>query len=95
MVIMSDNCAAYVLRRNIRPVLGRLFRWAPLRYCGAISYSLYLWQQLFLVPGTPSWGMFRRLPLSIAVPVLIAAASLYFIETPLLKLKEKIAPQTQ
>lgn len=73
--------------------LGTIFRWRPLRYCGAISYSLYLWQQLFLVTAVPSWGSLRRLPLSILVPFLIAAASYHLMEKPLLGLKNRVAPQ--
>jgi peptidoglycan/LPS O-acetylase OafA/YrhL len=74
--------------------LGALFRWRPLRYCGTISYSLYLWQQLFLVTSIPSWGALRRLPLSIVLPFLIAAASYHLMEKPFLNLKERLAPQT-
>ena len=74
--------------------LRDIFRWGPLRYCGAISYSLYLWQQLFLVTSVPSWGPLRRLPLSILVPFLIAAASYHLMEKPLLGLKNRLAPQS-
>jgi peptidoglycan/LPS O-acetylase OafA/YrhL len=74
--------------------LRAIFRWRPLRYCGAISYSLYLWQQLFLVTAVPSWGALRRLPLSILVPFLIAAASYHLMEKPLLGLKNRLAPQS-
>jgi peptidoglycan/LPS O-acetylase OafA/YrhL len=74
--------------------LAAIFRWRPLRYCGAISYSLYLWQQLFLVTSVPSWGPLRKLPLSIVVPFLIAAGSYHLMEKPILGLKEQIAAQS-
>jgi len=74
--------------------LRAIFRWRPLRYCGSISYSLYLWQQVFLVTSVPSWGPLRRLPLSILVPFLIAAASYHLMEKPLLGLKNRLAPQS-
>jgi peptidoglycan/LPS O-acetylase OafA/YrhL len=74
--------------------LRAIFRWRALRYCGAISYSLYLWQQLFLVTAVPSWGPLRKLPLSIVVPFLIAAGSYHLMEKPILGLKERIAPQS-
>lgn len=73
--------------------LGRIFRVRALRYCGAISYSVYLWQQLFLVTSVPSWGFLRRLPFSIVVPFAVAVASFHFFEKPLLRLKERYAPQ--
>ena len=74
-------------------LLGALFRSKLLRYVGAISYSLYLWQQLFLVTNAPSWGPLRKIPLSIILPVLIAMASHHFIEKPLLAWKDRLAPQ--
>jgi peptidoglycan/LPS O-acetylase OafA/YrhL len=75
-------------------LLGAIFRWRPLRYCGAISYSVYLWQQLFLVTAVPSWGPLRKLPLSVVLPFLIAAASYHWMEKPLLGLKDRLAPQS-
>jgi len=75
-------------------LLGRIFRWRALRYCGAISYSIYLWQQLFLVTAEPSWGLLRSLPLSVFCPFLIAAASYQFLEKPLLHLKDRLAPHS-
>jgi len=72
--------------------IAAIFRWRPLRYCGAISYSLYLWQQLFLVTAMPSWGPLRRLPLSIMLPFLIAVGSYHLMEKPLLGLKNRMAP---
>ena len=35
-----------VVQRN--SVLSRALEWPPLRWIGALSYSLYLWQELFL-----------------------------------------------
>jgi peptidoglycan/LPS O-acetylase OafA/YrhL len=77
-----------------RTVLAAVFRTRLLRYLGAISYSLYLWQQLFLVTYTPSWGRLRDLPLSMVVPLLLATASYHLIEKPVLRLKNRLAPQT-
>jgi len=74
-------------------LVGALFRSKLLRYVGAISYSLYLWQQLFLVTSVPSWGPLRKIPLSIILPVLIAMASRHLIEKPVLAWKDRLAPQ--
>src|SRR5882762_3159330 len=74
--------------------LAAFFRSRWLRYLGAISYSLYLWQQLFVVTYTPSWGLLRELPLSVILPVAIAIVSYHIIEKPFLRLKDKLAPQT-
>ena len=60
-----------------------------MRYIGKISYSFYLWQQIFLVTKTPSWGLLREFPFNLTAALLIAAASYRFIESPFLRLKER------
>jgi len=96
LTIQEFLCAALlaqvVLCNQTR--LAALFRSRLLRYFGAISYSLYLWQQLFLVTRTPSWGLLRELPLSLMLPVAIAIVSYHLIEKPFLRLKDTLAPQT-
>lgn len=67
----------------------RLFRRPALRYIGRISYSLYLWQQLFLMTKRPDWGMIRRFPWDIVAIVVVAVLSYHFIEQPVLRLKER------
>jgi len=74
------------------PVLhaqSRLARWlelAPLRWLGALSYSLYIWQQLWLVfPGVRSGlSFFRCFPLNLACAFACASLSYYFIERPMI-----------
>lgn len=76
-----------------KTLIAAFFRSRLLRYFGAISYSLYLWQQLLLVTSVPSWGHLRDWPLSVVIPTLIAAASYHFVEKPILGLKDRLAPQ--
>ena len=59
-----------------------------LRAIGRLSYSLYLWQQVFLVTAVPSWGWFRRFPVNLVLLTLVATGSYIFIERPFLRLKE-------
>lgn len=55
-------------------------------YIGKISYSLYIWQQLFLTnDNTTISGMF---PYNIGFSLLAGLASYYLIEKPCLKLKD-------
>lgn len=86
-------CLAQVVLHN-RGALGKFMRLPAVRYCGTISYSLYLWQQLYLVTAVPSWGPLRRLPLELIVPFSIAAASYQFLEKPILRWKDRLAPQS-
>jgi len=62
--------------------MQRLLMFKPLRWLGILSYSIYLWQQIFYklyyaLPG----GAFTGFVLSIAV----GAGSFYIFETPLRK----------
>jgi peptidoglycan/LPS O-acetylase OafA/YrhL len=54
------------------------YRWV--RWMGTLSYSLYIWQQIFLVPHSP----FRaRFPLNVGIALLAAILSYYVVEAPL------------
>ena len=80
-----DNAAiCYLLFyfvRNPRSVGGRILNLRPMVHLGVL-YSLYLWQQLFLGPGTahPILGIFCALACS--------EISLHIVERPSLKLRD-------
>lgn len=61
---------------------ARLLEAAPLRWIGRLSYSLYIWQQLFLTPtaGHP-WQLF---PLNVVLAFGAAWVSYRWIEMPLM-----------
>jgi peptidoglycan/LPS O-acetylase OafA/YrhL len=73
-------------------LVSRVLDWAPIAWIGRISYSLYIWQQLFLVPGweypAHSW---TRLPWNLAALLAVACGSYYLIETPLLRVGGQVA----
>jgi peptidoglycan/LPS O-acetylase OafA/YrhL len=72
--------------------LGQFLELAPMRFLGKISYSLYLWQQLFFRPEAPSPGSFRsHVFLCWCATFACALASYYLIETPLIRKGHKIA----
>jgi peptidoglycan/LPS O-acetylase OafA/YrhL len=58
-----------------------------LQWLGRLSYSIYIWQQFFIANLTAShpFGILQSVPLGIAVAVIAAAASFYFIERPCTK----------
>jgi peptidoglycan/LPS O-acetylase OafA/YrhL len=60
-------------------------------WVGRVSYSWYLWQQLFTAVAYPRWGGLRSFPLNIAASLGLAVASQRFIERPFLQLKERFA----
>ena len=63
---------------------GRVFEWRGMRWFGRISYSVYLWQMLFLPAyGIPvSLGVAQQFPMNIALAVGAASISYYVIERP-------------
>ena len=60
---------------NVRPVV----------WLGKISYSLYLWQQLFAYSSHPRPWYF------VLFPIVLASASYYLVEQPMLRVRERNA----
>jgi peptidoglycan/LPS O-acetylase OafA/YrhL len=56
-----------------------------LRWLGGISYSLYLWQQIFTVTAL-SLGWIRQFPLNILAAITLAVLSRHLVEQPFLEL---------
>jgi peptidoglycan/LPS O-acetylase OafA/YrhL len=82
---------------NPANVFGRLLEWSVLRYVGRISYSLYLWQQLFFTDhffwqNTYPLGWLQSWPLRLVLTFGLAAASYHLLERPLIRLGYKLAP---
>jgi peptidoglycan/LPS O-acetylase OafA/YrhL len=74
-------------------VTTKLLELAPVRFLGRISYSLYLWQQLFSNgEETPSpHSLFSHVLLCWCATFACAIASYYLVETPLIRRGHKIA----
>jgi peptidoglycan/LPS O-acetylase OafA/YrhL len=75
---------------------GRVLEWAPLRFIGRISYSLYLWQQLFMgvahfAAGTSLYWV-DYAPANYLLAFTAALLSFYFIEKPAIRLGHRLAP---
>jgi peptidoglycan/LPS O-acetylase OafA/YrhL len=67
---------------------GRLLETRPFVLAGTLSYSLYLWQQLFLGPHRSVTSM--RVPLALVCAVAAAGASYVLVERPFLRLKARV-----
>jgi peptidoglycan/LPS O-acetylase OafA/YrhL len=73
----------YVVRKPIsRP--GRLLNLGPIRHIGIISYSLYIWQQMFTGPYS------FLFPLNLIVIFVCAELSYWLIERPTFRLRDAI-----
>ncbi len=74
-------------------VAGRILNKGPLIWIGTLSYSLYLWQQLFLTPEAGATGMsavVQGLPLNFVLAFAAGIGSFYLIERPMLRLRVKL-----
>jgi peptidoglycan/LPS O-acetylase OafA/YrhL len=77
----------------------RFLELAPLRFLGRISYSIYLWQQLFFWGKLPDTNItWRPLVIASAWPVrfmsvlVLACLSYYCIERPFIRWGHRLAP---
>lgn len=80
---------------NSQTSLGKFLGNPLLRWFGKISYSLYLWQQLFLLQGgllhlqplaSPPLGWIQNFPWGIPSTIIAAVSSYYLVENPVRKL---------
>ena len=65
--------------------LGTFLEWPVMSWVGRISFSLYLWQQLFVVfddQRVRTMGILQSSPFSFFCAIAAAAASYYWIERP-------------
>lgn len=74
--------------------LGRLLETRLFLFMGRISYSLYLWQQLFFL-RSPEYSILRYLqapPWNVIAVLTCAVLSYYIVEKPLLRIGHRLAP---
>jgi peptidoglycan/LPS O-acetylase OafA/YrhL len=82
-----------VLVAGKRGVVFTVMNLRAVQHVGILSYSLYIWQQLFLVPriGTSAIGALWHWPVlfRLLLLYLVAFCSFNFLERPLLKLRSR------
>ena len=69
---------------------GAVLQWRPLAFIGSISYSLYLWQQLFINRNGEHW--INRFPQNLGLSLLAALASYLLVEKPFHALRRHLRP---
>jgi peptidoglycan/LPS O-acetylase OafA/YrhL len=91
----SALLAALVTGTVLRPGtrIGKLLETPGFKLVGRLSYSLYLWQQLFLVPGAVyPLALVQRLPWNFVMVFGIAYVSYEFVERPMIRVGHRLAP---
>jgi peptidoglycan/LPS O-acetylase OafA/YrhL len=81
--------------------VGRVLNWKPFASIGVLSYSIYVWQQIFLNRYSNSW--WTAFPENLALSIAAALASYVLLEKPFLRLRarfrsgsaEEAAPEPQ
>lgn len=68
--------------------VGRILNSRVIAYVGTLSYSIYLWQQLFI--NRNSDAIIASFPLNIILAALTAMASYYLIEKPSLQWRQRL-----
>jgi len=79
--IMHFSIAGLLLHAVQKPYW--ILNWRPVVWLGKISYSLYLWQQLF------AYGTHHRPWYLVLFALGLASASYYLVEQPMLRLRER------
>lgn len=68
--------------------MGRVLNFKPVAFVGVLSYSLYLWQQLFINRSSGDWV--NAFPQNILFTVAAALASYFIIEKPFFRLRHRL-----
>jgi peptidoglycan/LPS O-acetylase OafA/YrhL len=82
---------AILIHRSVycsRDWIGKALNWKPVAFVGVLSYSLYLWQQLFLNRESSAW--INAFPQNIVFAVAAGLGSYFLLEMPMLKLRNRL-----
>ncbi|GAB3787929.1 acyltransferase family protein [Dyella agri] len=88
---VTNVCLALLIESSTRhagSMVGRLLNWKPVVFLGALSYSLYLWQEVFLARGSERW--MNAFPQNLMLVFLAALASYFLIERSFVRLRGRL-----
>ena len=71
-----------------RTWIDRILSFSVMVWIGRLSYSLYLWQQLFCRVETPNW--YSKFPVNVLLSIAAASMSFYLLEQPLARVRARM-----
>jgi peptidoglycan/LPS O-acetylase OafA/YrhL len=93
---LLNVCIALLIESSTRhdgTLAGRFLNWKPVAFVGVLSYSLYLWQQLFLDRDSNQW--INAFPQNIVFAVVAALLSYFLIERSFLGFRHRLERATR
>ncbi len=90
--LLLNVCIALGIEWCVRrrtTIIGRVLNWRPIAFVGTLSYSLYLWQQLFI--DRHLFDAVHSFPLNVMLAFALAALSFFCIERPFLRLRKRFS----
>ncbi len=90
---MLNVGVAFLIDRAVtRPdtALGAILNFGPLARIGVVSYSLYLWQQVFLDRSSSHW--IAAFPQNLGLAMASGFAGYYLVEKPIMKYRDRLMP---
>jgi peptidoglycan/LPS O-acetylase OafA/YrhL len=80
-------CLIWVCVTRPSDWFGKVLNAWPVAFLGKLSFSVYLWQQLFLNPQRDHWTC--QYPMNLGCVLVAALLSYWLVEQPFLRLKER------
>ena len=91
-VLIAMLMVRYVERPSLP--LGRVLNTRVMAGIGVLSYSLYLWQELFLIQFRTPASILQTFPLNVLMALACAGMSYRLVERPFLKLKRRVSAES-
>jgi peptidoglycan/LPS O-acetylase OafA/YrhL len=88
---VTNVCLAVLIEsstRHANSLAGRFLNWKPIAFIGTLSYSLYLWQEVFLDRHSGSW--MNAFPQNLLFAFFAALASYFLVERAFIRWRRRL-----